>query len=276
MIPRRFTIARKWARDRLRGRAGHVPLREMLGFMCQGREGRRGLKFIVQMRDEGEWVAVSLRGYEGTLYWPKDDPLGALSLILDEQLGRDKWHAYVTPETPLGSDEVVVDCGASEGLFSFLHQEACRRIILVEPNPIYVKALEKTFAGNRKVTIAPVALGSVSGQVKFSLRGVASKVSEEGEYPVAIRRLDDLLEELNSPASFIKADLEGFELDFLEGARATIARHHPKIAITTYHHPDHPRRIAEFLRCICPDYEVRLKGYTAGSEAIMLHAWVPR
>jgi len=274
MIPERFRVAYRWLKDRLQGRASHVSIREMLAFLVQDTAARRGLKYIDHMNEEDDFFAMSLIGKKGTLYWPKQDPIASISELLDEQMRSDNWHAYLTPETFLGPDDIAIDCGSSEGLFTFLNYPACRRIIAIEPNPIYIKALEKTFADNKKVTIAPVAVGAYSGSTNFKLQGKRSSVQEKGDCKVEIRRLDDLLKELNSPASFIKADLEGYEMNFLKGARETIATYKPKLAMTAYHDRNHPHKIAEFLRHIEPAYKIRLKGYSIRTEAVMLHAWI--
>jgi hypothetical protein len=60
----------------------------------------------------------------------------------------------------------------------------------------------------------------------------------------------------------------------LEGARETIRRCRPKIAITTYHRPDHAAKIGRLLRSIHPDYHIVVKGIeNHWGSPVMLHAW---
>ncbi len=58
-------------------------------------------------------------------------------------------------------------------------------------------------------------------------------------FPLDALRLDDV--------SLIKVDIEGFELEFLKGAIETLRRWQPHLAISAYHHRDHPEKIADFL-----------------------------
>ena len=47
---------------------------------------------------------------------------------------------------------------------------------------------------------------------------------------------------------YLKADVEGFEIDLLEGARGLIARDAPRIAITVYHRANDWRAIRDLRR----------------------------
>jgi len=89
-----------------------------------------------------------------------------------------------------------------------------------------------------------------------------------------VETLDAASAQLSLPFNFIKADLEGAELDFLDGAAETISAHRPRIAITTYHDPTHAEEIAKRLRRINPAYRIRWKGYARRHYPLMLHAWV--
>ena len=60
----------------------------------------------------------------------------------------------------------------------------------------------------------------------------------------------------------IKIDAEGSDLDILLGARETIRRGAPQIAVTTYHEAKHAGQMIEFLREIQPQYSLRLKGFS--------------
>ena len=52
---------------------------------------------------------------------------------------------------------------------------------------------------------------------------------------------------VNEKVTFIKMDLEGWELLALEGSKRHILEDHPKLAISVYHHPSDFRRIFEFV-----------------------------
>lgn len=68
--------------------------------------------------------------------------------------------------------------------------------------------------------------------------------------------IDKLADELKlERVDYIKMDIEGAEPNALLGARATLAKFKPRMAISAYHAPDHPKRIPEVIRAAYPDYK---------------------
>ena len=59
---------------------------------------------------------------------------------------------------------------------------------------------------------------------------------------------------------FIKMDIEGAEIDALNGARKVIAGHHPKMAICVYHDYSHYQRIKRTIKRINPHYKFETLG----------------
>ena len=58
---------------------------------------------------------------------------------------------------------------------------------------------------------------------------------------VLLTTIDKLVEELKlERVDFIKMDIEGAERRALAGARGTLAKHKPRLAIAGYHRPDDP------------------------------------
>jgi FkbM family methyltransferase len=73
-------------------------------------------------------------------------------------------------------------------------------------------------------------------------------------------RLDDFVKENNiEKLDFIKADIEGAERYFLEGAKETIKKFKPKISICTYHFADDKEVITNFLKSNVPEYKIEYK-----------------
>jgi hypothetical protein len=130
------------------------------------------------------------------------------------------------------------------------------------------------------VTVLPVALGEAPGDAYLSGGALDSAVSSDagqGATRVSVETIDRLFADRDLPLTYLKADLEGFELSMLAGARRTIARNLPKLAITTYHRAEHAEQITDFLLRIDDRYRVRTKGIDAVTGSpVMLHAWVPQ
>lgn len=152
---------------------------------------------------------------------------------------------YYLRHTAIKAGDVCVDCGACEGFFVFQALAAgAAKVICVEAGEVMAQCLARTFekeiaAG--KVVIRHVALGALNGTTRFNFDslnpfgGSLSLPSDQGE-TVTVQTLERLLAELAvSRIDFLKMDIEGAEIQAVEGALPVLRRDHPRLAITTYH-----------------------------------------
>ena len=65
--------------------------------------------------------------------------------------------------------------------------------------------------------------------------------------------------------TFIKMDIEGYELDALLGAKKLILMHHPKLAICSYHTSSQLLEIPLFILDNFPDYRLYMRHHSAGT-----------
>jgi FkbM family methyltransferase len=92
----------------------------------------------------------------------------------------------------------------------------------------------------------PCAVGKRSGVVSFQQgSGEASRVSAEGSATVPVVALDDVL--VGWHPTLVKMDIEGSEIEALEGARRLLEADRPRLAVCVYHRPDHLWRIPLLL-----------------------------
>lgn len=141
---------------------------------------------------------------------------------------------YIEPGT------LALDIGASLGLWTLPLARVVRsnggRLWCFEPNPENLAWLEANIDRNYLGSVAEVhevALGSWQGTAQLGYRefggGNAALVDADAgntvEVPVV--RIDDL--DFPQRVSFMKMDVEGFELEVLRGARALIHRDRPAI-----------------------------------------------
>ena len=136
------------------------------------------------------------------------------------------------------SDGVAIDIGANIGLYSYRLHKLCRRVEAFEPNPACLSVLEAYAAAN--VRAHRVALSSQAGTIALNIPvvgGVAQAAFGSARVPKGVaydsigaptRRLDDFHIE---DVCFIKIDVEGHELEVLEGAAETIRRQLPVLLI---------------------------------------------
>lgn len=233
---------------------------------------------ILATEDDGDALRVRLRRLPFPLLFPKEMDFYHLQQVIAESHNAHDWHYYEIPETRVRPDDVVADCGAAEGLFAALVATRAAHVYAIEPLPRFVSLLRRTFAGVPSVTVVPVAVHARDGVARLSAGALDSTLAEgdvgDGT-AVEVRSLDSLAREWPAPPTYIKADLEGADVAALEGARETIARVTPRIAITTYHEADHAERIGALLREVEPRYVVKVKGIAERGCPTMLHAWVP-
>jgi FkbM family methyltransferase len=237
-----------------------------------------GAKRVEGITENGEHKIVRIKGVKSPLYWPTDLHLSDLYRVIAECFDESDWQFYEVPETRVDEGDTVLDCGASEGIFSLRVLERAHRIAAFEPSPPFVKSLHKTFGDHPKVSVVPMALGEREGEAFLegdSLYGHVDGNAKSG-VPIRITTVDGWAEQAGGRVDYIKADIEGFEMEMLQGAASTIRRDKPKIAITTYHPGNDWQAMANFLRELVPEYQYRIKGlaYKGGVRPVMLHLWI--
>jgi FkbM family methyltransferase len=217
-----------------------------------------------------------MKDIETPLYFPKKLPLESLWYCINELCFDYDDHYYEIDETKVAPDDIVVDSGAAEGLFSLLIMKRCEQVYTIEPLPDYIEALKLTFANASNVVIMPYALGEEKGKGLLSENSVGSSLINKGKgVSVDITTIDDLFFNKGVRISYIKSDTEGSDLAILKGAEKTIKKYKPKIAITVYHKPDECKQIFEYLKSINPGYKIKIKGMDYKTQRnVMLHAWM--
>jgi len=174
----------------------------------------------------------------------------------------------------LSEDEVFVDCGAYDGdtLEDFLSHTNGRmsRYLALEPDPGSREKLERKVVSlgvRDRVRVYPYAVGERRQSLHFQSDGMGSAISPNGQLTVDCISVDELLD--GNDASFIKMDIEGFELDAIAGCRNTLARCHPKVAVCVYHRPDHLWRVPLTLKEYLPNARFTLRMYrTDGYDTV--------
>jgi len=156
-------------------------------------------------------------------------------------------------------DRDSIDVGAHDGCYVHFLRKQSRHVHAFEPIPWMAKELTRKFP--QGVTVRPEALSRAEGTATLHMPLVdghsvpgCSTLSEAAssvyggsqDIRVPVRRLDDVYD---GDVGFIKIDVEGLEIEVLEGARATIERCRPNLLIEVVEHlsPGGLRNVAEFL-----------------------------
>lgn len=86
-------------------------------------------------------------------------------------------------------------------------------------------------------------------------------------------KLDDA--QLRIPPTYMKFDVEGYELEALWGARKIIKDHSPVLAVCAYHTSDHIWEIPLLIHAINPTYKLFFRRYAEGAFEIVWYAVPP-
>ena len=181
----------------------------------------------------------------------------------------------------LVANEVFIDCGAFDGdtIASFLTQQnlGFKKIFAFEPDPTsFAKLSQKAacFQARDRIVLYKAAIGSKSGPVSFTGDGTPGASMGAGAIQVDCVKLDDVL---NAEApTYIKMDIEGAELDAIEGAHQTVKDNSPVLAVCCYHKQDHLWKIPLLIHSINPAYRFFLRPHFAEVWDLVCYAIPPR
>lgn len=174
-----------------------------------------------------------------------------------------------------GKGSVFLDVGAFDGTTSERYGDLYPdydMIHVVEPVTSNMAVARGRLVGRRNILFYDVALSSTNKVGRFAARGQESRPDSLGDQIVEEVRLDDLGIDRISMAKF---DIEGGELEALSGARSTIIRTRPVLAVAVYHRVEHLWRVPKLVMSYDPNYAIYLRHYNEGvSETVMY--FVPR
>jgi len=163
----------------------------------------------------------------------------------------------------LGENEIYIDLGAYNGdtVLEFLAETDGKfaKIYALEPDKKNFKKLLKTVEGKEHIEIHNVAVWSEDTTLTFSHKsGRQSTLSQKG-VEIPTRSVDSILE--NSPATYIKYDVEGAEAEALIGTKSTIKSHHPKLLVALYHRNEDIFDLPLLVKKLAPDYKLFIRHY---------------
>jgi FkbM family methyltransferase len=139
----------------------------------------------------------------------------------------------------LSDGMVAYDIGANIGFFTMIAARAVGpqgRVLAFEPLPENVRWLRHNADINdfRQIEIVDAAVGAAAGTVGFEsgATDVWARVSDSGEHRVRVLSIDDGIAEGSLPVpDVVKIDIEGAEVEALDGMRETLARHRPTVIV---------------------------------------------
>jgi FkbM family methyltransferase len=177
-------------------------------------------------------------------------------------------------------------CGDSAERFIWAHNGIFSKIYAFEPGARQFAALkartrrliEEWALDSSDIELINAGLGqndcvmpaiSPSGQMTNLALGYDSGTAETNADIVS---LDSFLK--GDCVTFLKADVEGMEMQLLQGAQSTIRRYQPKISICVYHYPNDIPDITNYLADLVPDYQFALRHHSPQLMETVLYCWI--
>lgn len=226
--------------------------------------------------------------------------------ILEDDISRDVWRSvmeYRTKRVPISgkyysendqyfcrdiimlkNEEVFVDGGGYTGdtiqqLLDTARKAKVKikRIIAFEPSIENYEILNKFYGKKKNTVLINKGLSNREEILYFCEQGVSSKLTEDvsqATTKVSVVNIDAIPE--CREATFIKMDIEGAELDALEGARETILKNHPILAICIYHSDEDMLRIIEYIHDLVPEYKLYVRHHSKSHAETVVYAVINR
>jgi FkbM family methyltransferase len=173
----------------------------------------------------------------------------------------------------LHQGDFAFDIGANAGIYSLLFSDRVGpsgRVVAFEPSLTNIGYLRRHMALNdaTNVSLVPAAVSRQTGKAMIDLGSDSStgQISPDGALQIDTITLDDFVAEENCRPSLIKVDVEGAEVEVLEGASATLRDVAPLLLIAT-HSATLKAACTEFLEH--HKYEVRQLGVGPLSDELV-------
>lgn len=212
---------------------------------------RRTLEYVLRGRVSGEW-----------------------SYFRDVYVGNQYFADGIVE---LGQQEIFLDIGAFIGdtaeYIVKMTGGSYSKIYCFEPDKKCLDSLRKNTEKYENIEIIEKGAWNKYEKLLFqedSERG-ASSIGNNTGYEIEVDCVDNCIDE-NVCVTHIKMDIEGAELKALQGAKRTIQRHKPKLAICVYHKNEDLLNISNYILSIVPEYRLYLRHHNISGTETVLYA----
>ncbi|GHV96390.1 hypothetical protein AGMMS50293_27100 [Spirochaetia bacterium] len=167
-------------------------------------------------------------------------------------------------------NEVFIDGGVCDGMTSIDFLKWCNgeydKIYGFEPDKVCFEKTTNLIKTNpvlseSKYELLNAGLWSKNATLSFNANGIgSSRITTDGLETINVVSIDETVNE-NEPVTFIKLDVEGAELEALKGAKRTIQKWRPRMAVCIYHKPEDIIELPLYILSLVPDYKLYIRQY---------------
>lgn len=96
------------------------------------------------------------------------------------------------------------------------------------------------------------------------------------ESKAELKSVDSMIDDsmINEKVTFVKLDVEGAELDALNGMQKMIKRERPKLAVCIYHKPTDMIKLPKYIKELVPQYKFLLRQHGGFNTESVLYAFI--
>lgn len=136
-----------------------------------------------------------------------------------------------------------------------------KKIYLIEPILDNINIAKRKLKDIKNIIFLPIGISNKKTTLYFNDEKSFSSIYGNGTKSVKVDTLDNIIQE---KVDFIKLDIEGAEQDAICGAKETIKKYRPILAICIYHKAQDWYKIPELVLDIEPNYKIYIRHYMEG------------
>lgn len=212
--------------------------------------------------------------------------IGTLEQLIDEQIPARRLVLACNCECGMGygipmyfdkifipsDDGIFIDGGCYTGttIDDFIKWNGnYKKVYSFEPEFEQYKRCAERYLRDEKVEILNNAVWNKRETLHFTNQGAGSHVSDNSTVCVEGISVDEVAGD--EKVTFLKYDIEGSEMKGLIGAKETIKKNKPDLAICVYHKRDDLYTIPYYILSLCPEYKIYLRHYQLSKyETVLL------
>ena len=148
---------------------------------------------------------------------------------------------------------IILDIGANYGFVSLALQSNLKdnaQIFSFEPHPLIAETFQKSITANKfeNIKLINAAVGNKDCEIELNLYGHTSNIlslENRKSQKITINQinLDNYLLKNNIVPNFIKIDVDGYEIEVLEGLKENLLKNSPIMVVET----NYEKKVIDFL-----------------------------
>lgn len=206
--------------------------------------------------------------------YPEDHIFDGMSCVYWDNLKEQ----YFGPEFMAFEDEeVFIDAGCFDlgtSLELKKHCKSVKKVYAFEPDAENFQNCmkRKEEEGFHQMELFQLGTWSKRATLHFQpLGSSSSQINENGLGCISVAAIDEIVDAAER-VTMIKMDVEGAELESLKGARNTIVRDKPKIAVSLYHKPEDLTELPLYIKELVPEYKLYVRHHSNHCCETVLYA----